>query len=195
MQVAQSARPKTWRMTTEAYDRLVESGELEGHRVELIEGRIIQMPPQTEPHGVAMMLARRTLEVAFGAGYTVRPQLPLSLGLHSKPEPDVAVVEGSERDTLKGGTPTAAILVVEVSLATLQFDRSRKLALYARSGVRDYWIINLLDRQLEVYRRPVRAPDDKPRFTYKEKKVLKSKDSISPLAAPDALVRVRDLLP
>lgn len=195
MQVARIARPKTWRMTIEAYDRLVESGELEGQRVELIEGRIIQMPPQTEQHGVAMMLARRTLEVAFGSGYTIRPQLPLALGLHSKPEPDIAVVEGSERDTLKGGTPTAAVLVVEVSLATLQFDRTRKFALYARSGVRDYWIVNLVDRQLEIYRRPVQAPDEKLRFTFKERKALKAKDSISPLAAPGAPVRVRDLLP
>lgn len=195
MQSARIARPKTWRMTTEAYDRLVESGELEGQHVELIDGRIIQMPAQTEPHAVGMMLARRTLEGAFGRGYTVRPQLPLSLGFDSKPEPDIAIVEGSERDTLKSGTPTTAVLVVEVSLATLRFDRTRKLALYARSGIRDYWIINLVDRQLEVYRRPGGTPGDTLPFGYKDRKILKAKDSISPLGAADAVVRVRDLLP
>src|SRR5947209_15875931 len=132
MQTAQIARPKTWPMTIDAYDKLVESGELEGERVELIDGKIIQMPPQTEPHGVSMMLAQSALTAASGVGYTIRPQLPISLGEHSKPEPDITVVPGSTRSTLRGGTPTTALLIVEVSFATLAFDRSRKLALYAR---------------------------------------------------------------
>lgn len=195
MTTARMPRPKTWRMSAAVYDRLVESGELEGQRVELIDGKIIQMPPQTEPHGIGVMLAHKALMAAFGPGFTVRPQLPLSLGRDSKPEPDVAVVKGAERDTLHRGAPTSPLLVVEVSLATLAFDRTRKLSLYARFGVPEYWIINLVDRQLEVYRGPAPDRERARRFKYEQTTVLKPDDSIAPLSAAGAPVRVSDLLP
>lgn len=83
------------------------------------------------------------------------------------------------------------MLVVEVSKSCLQFDRARKAALYARNGVEDYWIVNIVDRVLEVYREPVRGR----RPTYRSIVTLQPSDFVTPLAAPTTQILVADLLP
>jgi Uma2 family endonuclease len=110
------------------------------------------------------------------------------------PDPDVSVIIGSPRGA--GRTiPTTALLVVEVSDSTLGLDRSHKAPLYAAGGIRDYWIVNLVQRQLEVYRDPV--PDRTALFgsRYASRTILDPVDVVSPLAAPQAQIRVADLLP
>ena len=82
-----------------------------------------------------------------------RIQGPLLLGHRTKPEPDVAVVVGEIRD-YAGKHPTTAVLVIEVSDSTLKFDSARKAALYADAGIQEYWVLDLVNRLLEVYRRP-----------------------------------------
>ncbi len=122
--------------------------------IELIDGEIItHMSPQKSPHGIVIDLVVAAVERAFGTGYYSREQQPLRLGLLSLPEPDVAVVRGSPRDYL-GGHPLNAELVVEVADSSLAIDRGRKLRLYAREGVPEYWIVNLVDDCVEVYRQP-----------------------------------------
>ena len=93
-----------------------------------------------------------TLRAAFGPGWVVRAQGPLALDDESEPEPDVAVVPGSRRDYLHSH-PALPVLAVEIAESSLSFDRRQKGSLYARAGLGDYWIVNLVDRVLEVYRK------------------------------------------
>ena len=182
-------------MSVSRYDRLTELGWFDDQRVELIEGKVIRMPAQAEPHVAAIGRAVRVVLPIFGQGFYVRVQAPLVQGRYSKPEPDLAVVRGSEAEYLAHGTPTTALLVIEVSEATLDQDRGRKAAIYARSGIADYWIVNLVDRQLEVHRDPVADPKHRFRFRYADVRIVKPPGVVAPLAAPHASIAVADLLP
>ena len=107
----------------------------------------------------------------------------------SEPEPDAVVAPGTPFDYLAEHPKAVdAPLVVEVADTTLRFDRTRKRAAYARSGVREYWIINLLHRQVEVYRDPAGA-------RYRSVTVYGEQEAILPLAAPHGSVRASELLP
>jgi Uma2 family endonuclease len=124
----------------------------------------------------------------------VRSQGGLDLGNRQQPIPDVAVVPGSPRDHARDH-PTSALLVVEVSDTTIRYDRGFKAHLYARAGISDYWIVNLGDRQLEIHRNPGPDPDRASRFCYAEVTVIPADGQASPLARPEALIAVADLLP
>ena len=126
-------KPRVRRWTLKEYYKLADEGLFRGQRVELIDGRIVQMPPMMNPHAAAIELVKRALEPAFGPAFWVRMQLPLHFGRYSAPEPDIAVVPGGPRDY--SDHPTTALLVVEVSESTLSYDRNRKAALYARYDV------------------------------------------------------------
>jgi Uma2 family endonuclease len=167
---------------------MVETGILgpEDH-VELLDGEIIEMSPEKSRHATAVDLALEALRAAFATGHTVRVQHPLALGEASEPEPDLAVVAGSPRD-YAAGHPASALLVVEVADSSLEYDRKRKAHAYAGAGIEDYWIVNLTGACLEVYRSP--SPDG-----YRSVATHSRDASITPLAAPDAVVRVADLLP
>ncbi len=165
-----------------------------GERVELIEGEIVVKDPQTPPHATAVVLAQEALRALCGPGFDARAQLPLSLGPDSEPEPDAAVVRGTARDYVDGH-PTTANLVVEVADTTLEFDRGRKAAMYARAGIPEYWIVNLPDRVLDVFRDPGPLPDGPAERGYRSVRRVGPPDSVAPLASPAAHVRVADLLP
>ena len=123
----------------------------------------------------------------------LRPQLPLAMDLYSAPEPDIAVVRGSPRD-YRDAHPSSAVLVIEVADATLQQDRERKGSLYARAGISDYWIVNVPDRCVEVYRDPAPAPDTAYGWAYRMKHVFATGEQVAPLASPEARIAVSDLL-
>lgn len=181
------------RWTRQEYDRLVVQGFFHPEeRLELMEGEIVRMTPQGSLHATAIRLVEEALRAAFGTGFDVRVQMPLALTDDSEPEPDVAVVTGNPRD-YRDTHPSAAVLIVEVADATVPYDRERKRALYARVGIADYWIVNLLDRRLEVFRRPT-LPGS-PDASYAETAVLAAHDRIAPLAAPENPIAVSALLP
>lgn len=145
-------KPRKW--SREEYDRLIEQGVFhEDERLELIEGEILEMTPQNARHAGTVSLIYGALDDLLLEGYSLRVQLPLALGGDSEPEPDVAVVEGRPRDFLQSH-PTTAALIVEVADSSLLFDRRRKLPLYARNGVPEVWIVNVVEGRLEVHRRP-----------------------------------------
>ena len=162
--------------------------------VELIEGEIVEKMTQNSPHATALRLTEKALNRAFGEGFDVRPQMPLALDSKSQPEPDVAVVTGSPYD-YQDAHPSRAVLVVEVSDTTLAGDRGVKTGLYARAGIGDYWIVNLPDRVLEVYREPTAMPGQPLDHGYRTLTRLLPGDTVAPLAAPDAPTPVSDLLP
>ncbi len=186
---------RTRKWTRLEYERLVEA-ELLGpeDRIELLGGQMIVKEPQYSPHATAIQLVQRTLDRAFGPGWSVRPLLPIALAEDSEPEPDVCVVRGNPRD-YRDTHPESPVLIVEVSLSRLGFDREHKGSLYARAGITDYWIVNLPDRRVEIYREPV--PDGAAFFgwRYGHSATLGPDQRIAPLAAPAAEIAVADLLP
>ena len=186
------SRPRTRRWTVEEYYRLGELGFLTGERVELLDGKICQMPPLNHPHVSAVDATAEALKLAFGPSCWVRTQAPLHIA-GSAPQPDVAVVSGSRRE--HQDHPTAALLVVEISDTTLHIDRW-KAGLYAAGGVQDYWILDLVHRTLEVRRDPIADPGIK-RFRHRYRSVLTvaADQSIAPLARPNVPVAVTELLP
>jgi Uma2 family endonuclease len=186
------AAPQDFRFTRDQYYRMSDMGFFQGRRVELIEGEIIQMPAQKNPHALSLTLSDYRIRAAFDGGFFVRVQLPFRVGDLSEPEPDLAVIVGDPRDYRDH--PDQAALLVEVADTTLDFDRKRKGPLYAASGVADYWIVNLIDRCVEVYRDPAADPVGGD-FRYASVRTYFSHESIAPLAKPSALVAVKDLLP
>ena len=182
--------PRRW--TREEYYQLGELGLFHGQRVELIDGEIMVLSPQNWPHTSTVARVSEVLRRVLRAGFWVRTQFPLNLST-SDPEPDVSVVAGRREDYTDH--PTTALLIVEVSESNLTYDRTRKASLYARAGIRDYWIVNLVDRQVEVYRDP--APDSSRPYGhgYTSATTLVPPAAVSPRAAPGVSLPVADLLP
>jgi Uma2 family endonuclease len=177
------------------YERLIDLGAFRpGERLELVDGALLVCEPQGGPHFTAVGLVEDALRQVFGSGWTVRAQGPIALDEDSEPEPDLAVVPGSRRDHSRSH-PSHPVLIVEVADSSLAFDRSEKASLYARAGIADYWILNLSDRVLEVYREPVVAPQAQYGHRYGATTTLGPRDTVSPLAAPTAAILVADLLP
>ncbi len=183
------AAPRPFRWSHERYLQAFEAGVFGPEaRVELIDGEVVEMSPQYSPHATALFLVEDAIRDAFDARlFHVRTQVPLDLGNRSQPEPAVAVVRGKIRDYVKAH-PTTAELVVEISDSTLKFDQTKKLALYAQAGIPEYWIVNLVESVVEVYRDPRGA-------TYGSKSTYAAGDAMAPLVAPETTVAVSDLLP
>ena len=195
MVVTVTRAPEIRRITRLEYERLIDLEFFQpDERVELIDGVMIVREPQYSPHAVATQLVLRALDRAFGAGWNARSQLPIALDDMSEPEPDAAVVPGDPRD-YRDAHPTHPVLIVEVALSRLGFDRRRKASLYARAGIADYWVVNLVDRVLEVYREPVAAPTAPYGFRYRSVTRLRPPAAVTPLAAPSSAIPVADLLP
>ena len=187
-------QPRTHRWTSAEYRRMVELNLFDGRRVELMDGEVLDMPAQKIFPMAAITLLHEALRQVFGDGYWVRIQGSLDLSPTSVPDPDIAVVQGSPRGCADKN-PNTALLVVEVSDTTLAYDRGRKASLYARAGIADYWIVNLIDRRLEVYRNPVPDVSQPHGFGYANKMLLEPNETISPLAVPQAHLRAADILP
>lgn len=187
------ARPATHRWTREQYLHMSDLGWFAGQKVELIDGKIIDMPSPKNLHVMAVENAQDALKRAFGPKYWVRSQSTIDLGPRSVPDPDIAVVPGPRRHDVD--YPTTAVLVVEASETTLWLDHNRKLPIYAAADIPEYWIINLVDRQLEVYRAPGPDPARRSRHRYGVTVILKPGDYVTPLAAPKKRIAVAKLLP
>lgn len=184
---------RTRRWTRREYERLIDLDVLhEDDPIELVAGRLIVAEPQQGPHATAIDLTAEVLRQAFGAGWRVRIQLPLALGFESEPEPDLAVVRGAARD-FRSQHPTTAALVVEIADSSVRLDRGLKARVYARAGIPDYWIVNLVDRTVEVYRDPIR--EGRRRWRYRAVTTVPADERVVPLAAPFSSILVADLLP
>jgi len=186
-------RNRHW--TRKEYDELIKSGFFaEDEPIELLGGQLIVAEPKGSPHSTAVALTVEALRVAFGPGWLVRVQDPVALDAESEPEPDVAVVPGRPRDYL-AEHPARPALLVEVAESSLAFDRGHKGSLYARAGIADYWIVNLVDAVLEVYRAPALDRSAEFGWRYLDVQALRPVATVAPLARPDVTVAVADLLP
>ncbi len=186
---------QTKRWTRAQYERAIECGIFrDDEHLELLEGVLVVKEPQGEPHAATVDLVVLALRRVFGEGWLVRAQVHFASGRLSRPEPDVYVVQGSPRDYLRVA-PRQPALIVEVSQSRLAFDRQRKSAIYARAGIRDYWIVNLVESVVEVRRDPgPLAPPARARG-YRSIEIFRTPAVIAPLAAPAARIAVADLLP
>jgi Uma2 family endonuclease len=133
------------------YDRLVGWGVFEDERVELLDGELVAMSPIGEPHNHAVRVLNEVLVLALHGRAWIRPQMSFVADDLSQPEPDLAIVPPSDRT---GERPTKALLIIEVSESSLRYDRVRKQRVYARSGVPEYWIVNIPERCIETYAEP-----------------------------------------
>ena len=186
---------RTRRWSRVEYERLIEKAIfLPDERLELLAGELVVREPQGTPHAVGIRLVEEALRRGFGPGWEVRGQLPVALDDESEPEPDVSVVPGGPRDYLDAH-PSRPVLVVEVAETSLALDRGHKGSLYARAGLADYWILNLVNGVLEVYRRPAPSSEAPFGWAYSEVQPLGPTELVSPLAAPSARIPVAALLP
>ncbi len=183
--------PRSWSKTE--YYHLADHGFFLDQRAELLDGMIMVTSPQKFPHYAALDLVAEVFRGLLGPAIWVRTQAPVDLGLATEPEPDVSVVPGTRLDY--AAHPTTAILIVEVSDSTLAHDRGWKASLYATAGITDYWIINLVDDQLEVRRQPIVDASQPHGHTFADVRVLTRPENIAPLAFPDIVIPVADLLP
>jgi Uma2 family endonuclease len=140
------------RLRREEYDKLVELGYFDDESVELLYGFVVPMVPEGPPHAGAIQWLTETLVLALRGRASLRCGHPLALG-ESEPEPDVALVPPGD---YRLHHPTEAWLVVEVAESSLRKDRGLKRGLYAEHGVTEYWVVNLVDRLVEVHTEPLR---------------------------------------
>jgi Uma2 family endonuclease len=183
--------PRRWSRVE--YEQLVELGLFHGDPVELIGGQLLVAEPQGSYHATAVGIADDALRAVLPPGWIVRAQMPIALDDESAPEPDLAIVRGA-RDDYLSAHPTLPALALEVSDTSLDFDRRSKGSLYARAGVQDYWIVNVTERVLEVYRDPIADPSAPYGWRYRSVTVLTPPSTVVPLALPSTSIAVTALL-
>jgi len=185
--------PAPLRWSCDRFHDVWESGAFDGTNVILVDGVLIDMPAPNPPHAMATNLADYKLKEVFSIGYVVRVQSSLVLGQSTDPIPDIAVVVGTPRDYTKH--PTTAVLVVEVADSSLDYDCSEKANLYAAGGIEDYWVIDIANRQLYIFRDPIADPSQQHGHSYQQQTSYGEHDQVIPLAAPKTPIQVADVLP
>lgn len=176
-------------LTVQDYHRMVEVGILAAdERVELIEGQLYTMAAKGTAHSAAMTRIDRVLSQQLAGRALLRFQDPVQLNDFSEPEPDVAVVHIDPLDYEDHHpTPAEIFWLIEVADSTLRRDRDLKAPVYGRSSIREYWILDVQERCLYVFREPGEAG-------YGSEQRLSEQDMIAPLAFPDCLIQVSQFL-
>lgn len=191
--VVPPARTRRW--TRVEYERLVELGIFRpGERLELLDGQLLVREPQGTNHATAIRRALAAIRRALGDAWQIDSQLPIALDADSEPEPDVAVVPGGP-STYRHAHPTRPVLIVEIAEASYRIDREYKASLYARAGIADYWIVDLVHNTLEVHREPEASPDAQYGWRYRRVETLRPPAVVAPLVAPESSIAVADLVP
>ena len=188
--MVQIALPLTRRrFTVDEYYRMAEVGILgASERVELIDGEIVEMAAIGPRHAFTVDLIMQQFFAIFGNAVHIRVQNPVHLDVHSEPEPDVAMLlpRGSHYAT-HHPTPADVLLVVEVADSSLETDRRVKLPLYARAGIPEAWLVDLVQDEVLVHRDP--SPNG-----YRTVHTVERGERLAPLAFPDRELAVADIL-
>jgi Uma2 family endonuclease len=145
-----------YRLTVDDYHRLGDAGVFrEGEQVELIEGEIVKMPPIGPEHAGVVTWLNDLLTLGLYGKAMLRVQSPVRLRGHSEPQPDIAIVRTRDdyyRQAHPG--PEDVLLIVEVADTTVRYDREIKTLLYASHGIPEVWLLDLIEKRLEVYHGP-----------------------------------------
>ncbi|HAO33767.1 MAG TPA: Uma2 family endonuclease [Candidatus Competibacter sp.] len=177
------------RWTVAEYHRMAEVGLLnEDSRVELIDGEIIEMAPIGSSHGGEVKYFNNKFVSLLHGKVIVSVQDPIILDGHTEPQPDVALLRWRD-DFYRKANPHAEdiLLVIEVSDSTLRYDRDVKIPLYAKNGIPEVWLLDLQNRQLEIYREPLNG-------AYRQRDSHQT-GPIAPLLCPDAIIDLDELFP
>lgn len=184
-----------WRITVERYHEMIEAGILtENDRLELLEGFLIEKMTIKPSHTFVTEILREILGRIIPDNFFVNNQQPITTS-DSEPEPDVVVIQGQRRDFLENHPSAEDVaLLIEVSDTTLYQDQTWKKRIYAQAGIAIYWIVNLSERQIEVYSQPS-GPSDNP--TYHQLITYHEADQIPVILNNQKVAQllVRDLLP
>ena len=177
------------RFTAAEFFRLVEIGVLaEGDRVELIQGDLIEMSPIYITHISTLNRLVWMLSNALGKQVILSVQNPVQLSEDNLPQPDVAVFRFQEKFySEQHAKPEDILLIIEVADSSLRYDQRVKSKLYGTAGIADYWIVNLPERQIEVYREP--RPNG-----YRTVTTYAPGETLSPLAFPDVVLQVEQIM-
>ena len=189
-----SGKPHLW--TPAEYAQAYGLGWFNGLRVELAQGKVFVKLPASPAHVNCVEDGGDIIRQVFGDGFRVRRESPLPLPSDGVPEPAILVARGSRAEFLaRHPRPDEVTLIIEVSDATLHYDRNEKAALYAQAGIEDYWLLNLQNRTLEMRREPVGLPGTPYGFGYMQTTIYTAEQTAAPLALPTAAILVADLLP
>jgi Uma2 family endonuclease len=183
-----SSNFKYW--TVQEYAHLSELGILDSNeRTELLAGKIVIMTAKGTPHVIALQLIASSLQDRLNNTALIRTQDPILLDNFSEPEPDLAIVSGKILDYAdRHPSPEDVYLVVEVADSTLKKDCEVKDKLYARSNISDYWVIDVKNRQVHIFRTPTSTG-------YASHLILSDSQTISPLAFPAIVLPISSILP
>lgn len=177
-----------YRFTVEEYHKLGEAGIFtEDDRVELLNGDIIIMAPIGIRHIQAVRRLIRVMEQRFHDQCIVDCQNPFILDGVSEPQPDILLLRLDALESEELPAPGDIHLIVEVAESSLGYDRSTKHKAYAAAGIGEFWIVNLVNKLIEVYRDP--APEG-----YRTRLQVRPGESIAPLAFPDTPIAANDIL-
>jgi Uma2 family endonuclease len=166
------------------YDKLIALGAFESERIELLNGVLVPKSPIGPSHSSSVQKLSTLLLPALLGRAAVRVQSPFAALELSEPEPDIVVAPPGDYDTEH---PSEAFLVVEVAESSLARDRGAKSQLYASCGVAEYWVVNLIDRSIEVFSEPCDG-------TYRNVRVFARGESVRLVCFPDLEVRVEDVV-
>ncbi len=158
-------------------------------RVELIAGQIIKMTAKGTAHGAAVGRTDKLMQNRLREQAWIRIEQPVVLDDASEPEPDVAVVRLDPLDYADHHpTPSEVYLLIEVADSSLKYERETKGKAYARSGIADYWVLDVIDRKLHVFREPAQEG-------YQSEVIFSQESSVSPLQFPTLEIALQDMLP
>lgn len=178
-----------YHFTVSEYERMGETGFFPPDaRVELIEGEIIEMSPIASPHAACVDVAASLLHEKLQRTAIIRVQNPIVLNDFSEPQPDISVLKprsGSYRSAHP--RPQDVLVVIEVSDTTLRFDRQVKVPLYARAGIPEVLIINLIDEQIEDHAQPAKGE-------YIVTRVFRRGEQFTSLVLPNVVLDVDEIL-
>ena len=173
-------------ITVERYHAMIEAGILgEDDPVELLNGKIVDMSPIGRFHAVCVRTINAHFVKLLDGKYLCSQEQPITIAEGSEPEPDYVIAKlGGQRYLDHHPYPEDIHLLIEVADKTLPRDRGAKQSIYARAGIPEYWIVNLIDRQLEIFTEP-----DVTTGTYGKERVLGERDTLMnhPLAGTVAI--------
>jgi Uma2 family endonuclease len=182
--MALSSTDRVRPLRREEYEKLTELGAFGDERIELLDGVMVAMTPIGAPHNSAVQKLTQLFIVALQERAVVFCQAPFAALDASEPEPDVLVVPLGEYHRAH---PSTAHLVVEVADSSLEKDLTTKLHIYARAKVPEYWVIDVVNRRVEVFTEPNLEG-------YGEQRTVEHAGELSPAAFPDVVVRVADVV-
>ena len=178
------------RFTVQEYYQMAKAGILhEDDRVELIDGRVVEMAPIGSRHAGCVIQLINFLKMLLGDRATISAQNPINLGTFAEPQPDICLLQPRQDNYASGHPdPASILLLVEVSDTSLDYDKNVKLPIYARAGIVETWLVNLADNYLAIYQEPSLAG-------YRQVRIRHHGDTVALAALPDVTLKVDDILP